>query len=50
MDRATILSEETDHESRDIIIKRVGYNSTITISTNSFSRGTDFQVLDEKIK
>jgi preprotein translocase subunit SecA len=28
----------------------VGYNNTITISTNSFSRGTDFQVLDEKIK
>jgi hypothetical protein len=45
----TILSEETDHESREIIIKRVGQRGKITISSDSFTRGTDFKVFEKSL-
>jgi preprotein translocase subunit SecA len=45
----TILSEETDHDSRETIIKRVGQREKITIMTESFSRGTDFKIFDKSI-
>lgn len=50
MRRTSNLTEEHEPSVRDSRIVRAVNADTITLMTNSFGRGTDFILLDQKIK